>query len=67
MLFFIDITMPAFEVATGQDVKKNIGGIFGKGDGFLHVWYVSLGLEHMKKWGYYSRQCLERSSSKLIG
>jgi hypothetical protein len=28
----------------GQDVKKNIGGIFGKGDGFLHVWYVSLGL-----------------------
>ncbi len=51
----------------GQDVKKNIGGIFRKGDGFLHVWYVSLGLKHMKKWGYYSRQCLERSSSKLTG
>ena len=33
----------------GQDVKENIGGIFGKGDGFLHVWYVSLGLYHMKK------------------
>jgi hypothetical protein len=49
MLFFIDITMPAFEVAMGQDMKKNIGGIFGKGDGFLHVWYVSLDLEHLKK------------------
>ncbi len=32
----------------GQDMKENIGGIFGKGDGFLHVWYVSLGLYHMK-------------------
>jgi len=48
MLFFIDITMPAFEVAMGQDVKKNIGGIFGKGNGFLHVWYVSIEINLFK-------------------
>jgi hypothetical protein len=44
VLFFVDITVPALEVTMGQYVKENIGGIFGKGDGFLHVWYVSLGL-----------------------
>jgi len=33
----------------GKDVKENIGGIFGKSDGFLHVWCVSLGLEHIKR------------------
>jgi hypothetical protein len=49
VLFFVDITVPAFEVTMGQDVKENIGGIFGKGDGFLHNCYVSLGLEYMKK------------------
>ena len=37
VLFSVDITMPALEVTSGQDVKENIGGIFGKGNGFLHV------------------------------
>jgi hypothetical protein len=37
VLFFVDITMSTPEVTLGQDVKENIGGIFGKGDGILHV------------------------------
>jgi len=44
VLFYVDITVHALEVTMGKDVKENIGGIFGKGNGFLHVWYVSLGL-----------------------
>jgi len=28
MLIRIDIAMPAFQIASGQDMKKNISGVF---------------------------------------
>jgi len=36
MLFFIYITVFTLEIAIRQDMKKNIGGVFRKGNGFLH-------------------------------
>jgi hypothetical protein len=36
MLFFIYIAVFAFEVTIREDMKKNIGGVFRKGDGFFH-------------------------------
>jgi len=41
MLFFIYIAVFAFEVAIREDMKKNIGGVFRKGDGFFHFCHAS--------------------------
>jgi hypothetical protein len=41
MLFFIYIAVFAFEVAMSQDMKKNIGGVFRKGDGFFSFFHAS--------------------------
>jgi hypothetical protein len=34
MLPGVDVAMAAFEIAFSEDMKKNIGGIFGEGNGF---------------------------------
>jgi len=41
MLFRVDIAVPAFKIATGEDVEENICRVFGKGNGFFdfHQFY----------------------------
>ena len=36
MLFLIYITVFALEIAVRQNMEKNIGGVFRKGNGFFH-------------------------------
>ena len=37
VLVGIDVTVAAIQVAAGQEVKKNIDGIFGKRNGCFHA------------------------------
>jgi hypothetical protein len=39
VLVGINVTMTAIEVAVGCDVKKDVGGVSRKGDGFFHFNY----------------------------
>jgi hypothetical protein len=44
MLSLIYITVFALEIAIRQNMEKNIGGVFRKGNGFFHFYSCFVGI-----------------------